>query len=123
MTLADNQQERHVGPCKLRELEAVVALLQVRYKEHETYWTCGEVTRDELGDCRSKLVHDDGNEAIGPATVPDKHTDDIKGEGDEAMVRGEWQQKCVNKDNVLEVVDQTLAVEEVIRAEQEVPII
>lgn len=38
------------------------------------------------------------------------------------MVLGEWQQECVNKDDVLEVVDQTLAVEEVIRAEQEVPI-
>ena len=53
----------------------------------------------------------------------DEHTDDIEGEGDEAMVRGEWQQKCVNKDDVLEVVDQALAVEEVIRAEQKVPII
>ena len=38
------------------------------------------------------------------------------------MVRGEWQQECVNKDDVLEVVDQTLAIEKVIRAEQKVPI-
>lgn len=37
MTLADDQQKRHMGPCKLRELEAVVTLLQVRHKEHEAY--------------------------------------------------------------------------------------
>lgn len=56
-----------------------------------------------------------------PLHPPDEHTNDIEGKGDEAMMRGERQQKCVDKDDVLEVVDQTLAVEKVIRAEQKVP--
>lgn len=48
VTLTDDQQERHVSPCKLRELEAVVAFLQVRHKEHETYVTCKAISEDGL---------------------------------------------------------------------------
>jgi hypothetical protein len=37
MALTNDQQKRHVSPCKLRELEAVVTLLQVGDKEYEAY--------------------------------------------------------------------------------------
>jgi hypothetical protein len=38
------------------------------------------------------------------------------------MVCGERQQESVDKDDVLEVMDQTLSVEEVVRTEQKPPI-
>lgn len=44
-------------------------------------------------------------------------TDDIKRERDESMVGGEGQEEGIHKDDVLEVVDQTLAIEKVVCAE------
>ena len=44
-----------MGPCKLRELEAVMALLQVRHKEHKTYGT-----REDTWDGRQfNVIHND----------------------------------------------------------------
>lgn len=42
VTLADDKQEGHVGPSKLRELEAIMTLLQIGDKEHKA---CIHLTR------------------------------------------------------------------------------
>lgn len=49
-------------------------------------------------------------------------TDDIECERDKAMVSGKGEQECIHEHDVLEVVDQTLSVKEVVGAEQKVPI-
>lgn len=49
-------------------------------------------------------------------------TNDIERERDKAMVSGKREQECIHEHDVLEVVDQTLSVKEVVGAEQEVPI-
>lgn len=49
-------------------------------------------------------------------------TDDIKHEADEPVVRGQRQEHLINKDDVLEIVDDTLAVEEVHGGGKPVPV-
>ena len=48
--------------------------------------------------------------------------DDVEHESDEAVVLGKWQEVGIDKDNVLEVVDDGLAVKEVVGDDKEVPV-
>jgi len=50
------------------------------------------------------------------------HTHDIEHEADESVVRGKGQENLVNQDNVLEVINDTLAVQKVHGGAQKVPI-
>ena len=49
-------------------------------------------------------------------------TDDVEHEADEAVVGGEWGEHAVDEDDVLEVIDDALAVEEVHGTGQPVPV-
>ncbi len=51
-----------------------------------------------------------------------RHTDDVKHKGNESVVGSQREQQAINHEDVLEVVDDALAVEKVHGRAQEIPV-
>lgn len=49
-------------------------------------------------------------------------TDDVQHEADEAVISGERNEVGVHENDVLKIVDDRLAIEEVVRDDEEVPV-
>jgi hypothetical protein len=101
MGLNNNQIERHMGPGKLSELEFEVTLLKRSHEEDEA--------------CPA-LVGMAWPVRLGA------RTEYVENEADEAMVGRKGQEDAINQNDMLEVVDNTLAVQEVHGGSEEVPI-
>lgn len=102
--LHDNQVESHVSPGELSELELVVTLLK-RTDEEDEAWVMLVLVRIMcLLPCSRKLTHD------------------VEHKRDKSVVCRERQKNLVHQDDVLEVVDHTLAVQEVHGGSEEVPV-
>lgn len=99
--LNDNEVQSHVSPREVGELELVVTGLE-RTDEEDEAWAM-------LAICTSQ-------------SHPIELTKDVEQEADEAVVRCQRQQDLVNQNNVLEVVDDRLAVEEVHGGREPIPV-
>lgn len=100
-------------------------------REEEPDHSLENVVHDEVG-----LDNDEVESHVGPSELgelelvvalferdnEEDETHDIEHEGDEAVVGSEGQQDAIDQDDVLEVVDDTLAVEEVHGAAEEIPV-
>lgn len=106
--LDHNQIQCHVCPSKLGELESVVALLERSDKEHESY-------RNQLAYANTKMKKQ-GVVSICPLTH------DVESKANESVVRGQREQHLVDEEDVLEVVDDTLSVQEIHCCREEIPI-
>lgn len=103
--LHDDQVKSHVGPSELGELELVVTLLKRANEEDETWKMLVHILSKSYLYCSRKI-----------------HTHDVKHERDKAVVCRKRKEHFVHQDDVLEVVDHTLAVKEVHGRSKEVPI-
>ncbi len=122
-----------MGPTELRKLELQVAGFQRAYEENETYGTGRARLADRM----------DGSERFSPsqehrfsnacnqsenAAARAKGagrvllTKDIEKKADEAVMRSQRQEDLVDEDDVLEVVDNALAIEEVHGRGEPVPV-
>lgn len=99
MTREDDEKQGNVHPAEEGELLTEVRSLEIR---DETDESCEFAKRSGQ---RWK-----------------SRTDDVKHEADEAMVPGEGNEVGVDKHNVLEIVNDGFAIEEVVGHDEEVPV-
>jgi hypothetical protein len=102
MGLEDDEVESHVSPGKVGELELDVVGLERGDKVNEAWAPVSA--------------------QVGISHVKDLLTKDVEDKADEAVVSRQWQQNLVNEDNVLEVVDDALAVEKIHGGAEPVPV-
>lgn len=94
MRLDDDKIERHMCPCKLGELESVVAGLKGCDEENETY---------RAGQHSTTMV------------VTNLLTNNVKSEADKSVMSREWLKNLVHQYNMLEIIYDALAVKKVHR--------
>jgi hypothetical protein len=99
----DNDEEAHVDPAEKRKLLAEVRLLEVGDKADEA-WGIVERSAWLAGDCRRGFL-----------------TNNVEHKADEAVIARKDGEDRVDKDNVLEVVDDRLSIEEEVGDREEVP--
>lgn len=104
MRLHNDEVQCHVRPCKVGELELIVAGLERGNEEDESFFLLAM------------------NPNIGEIVCVLKPTENVEEKADEAVVRRQRKQDLVNQHNVLKIVDDRLAIEEVHCGRQPVPV-
>jgi hypothetical protein len=106
VTADDDEQQRHVDPTKETELSSKLRACEVRDERDES--------------CNACSVHVHSTSVSGL-------TDHVESETDQSMVLGKGEsgreEARLLRQDVLEVVDETLAIEEVVCRREEVPVL